>query len=251
MATTLNAQIQALAQQLGTDIKTIIANVGDLSQLTTTQKASLVLAINELKAAVGSVDLTALIDDTTPANNKTYSSSKIASEISAKCQEVKDALLGGAGDAYDTLQELATLISTNKDAIDALTELAGSHVRYDQEQKLSPEQKTQARTNIGAADDADYQLTKTAVGTLANLQTTEKTNLVGAVNEVFGVANTAKTTADTAKTTADTAKTTADSANTKAGQVESALNTFKGQVGATDTDFVAIYTAARDGDSEG
>lgn len=234
---TLNGQIQALATQLGTDIKTILANQGDLSALTTTQKASLVVAINELKSAIGSVDLSALIDDTTPSADKTYSSSKIASEIAAKCQEVKNALLGGAGDAYDTLKELADLIEQNKGLIESLQELAGAHVRYDAAQELSPEQKTQARTNIGAADDTDYQATKTAVGTVANLKTTEKTNLVGAVNEVLGVANTAKSTAD--------------SANTKAGQVESDLNTFKGQVGATDTDFVAIYTAARDGTSEG
>lgn len=240
---TLNGQIQALATQLGTDIKQIITNQGDLSALTTTQKASLVLAINELKAELGTIDAD-LIDDSTPSSTKTYSSSKIVSEIQTKCQEVKDALLGGAGEAFDTLKELADLIEQNQDLIESLQTLAGSHVRYDAAQELSPQQKTQARTNIGAADDADYQLTKTAVGTLANLQTTEKTNLVGAVNEVLGVA-------DTAKTTADTAKTTADSANTKAGQVESDLNTFKGQVGATDTDFVAIYTAARDGTSEG
>lgn len=50
MATTLNNQISALATQVGTDIKQIIANVGDLSKLTTTQKASLVVALNELKA---------------------------------------------------------------------------------------------------------------------------------------------------------------------------------------------------------
>lgn len=248
---TLDGQIQALATQLGTDIKQIITNQGDLSALTTTQKASLVVAINELKAAIGSVDLTALIDDTTPAADKTYSSNKIASEIAAKCQEVKNAILGGAGDAYDTLKELADLIEQNKDLIESLQTLAGSHVRYDAAQELSPAQKTQARTNIGAADDTDYQATKTAVGTVANLQTTEKTNLVGAVNEVLGVANTAKTTADTAKSTADTAKSTADSANTKAGQVESDLSTFKTNVGATDTDFVAIYVAARDGTSEG
>ena len=247
---TLNGQIQALATQLGTDIKQIITNQGDLSALTTTQKASLVLAINELKAELGTIDSN-LIDDSAPSSTKTYSSSKIVSEIQTKCQEVKDALLGGAGEASDTLKELADLIEQNQDLIESLQTLAGSHVRYDAAQELSPAQKTQARTNIGAADDTDYQATKTAVGTVANLQTTEKTNLVGAVNEVLGVANTAKTTADTAKSTADTAKSTADSANTKAGQVESALNTFKGQVGATDTDFVAIYTAARDGDSEG
>lgn len=233
---TLDGQIQALATQLGTDIKQIITNQGNLSALTTTQKASLVLAINELKAELGTIDAD-LIDDSAPSSTKTYSSSKIVSEIQTKCQEVKDALLGGAGEAFDTLKELADLIEQNKDLIESLQTLAGSHVRYDAAQELSPQQKTQARTNIGAADDTDYQTTKTAVGTVTNLQTTEKTNLVGAVNEVLGVANTAKTTAE--------------GAQTKASQVESNLSTFKTNVGATDTDFVAIYVAARDGTSEG
>lgn len=233
---TLDGQIQALATQLGTDIKQIITSQGNLSALTTTQKASLVLAINELKAELGTIDAD-LIDDSAPSSTKTYSSSKIVSEIQTKCQEVKDALLGGAGEAFDTLKELADLIEQNKDLIESLQTLAGSHVRYDAAQELSPQQKTQARTNIGAADDTDYQATKTAVGTVANLQTTEKTNLVGAVNEVLGVANTAKTTAE--------------GAQTKASQVESNLSTFKTSVGATDTDFVAIYVAARDGTSEG
>lgn len=233
---TLDGQIQALATQLGTDIKQIITNQGNLSALTTTQKASLVLAINELKAELGTIDAD-LIDDSAPSSTKTYSSSKIVSEIQTKCQEVKDALLGGAGEAFDTLKELADLIEQNQDLIESLQTLAGSHVRYDAAQELSPQQKTQARTNIGAADDTDYQATKTAVGTVANLQTTEKTNLVGAVNEVLGVANTAKTTAE--------------GAQTKASQVESNLSTFKTNVGATDTDFVAIYVAARDGTSEG
>lgn len=232
---TLDGQIQALATQLGTDIKQIITNQGNLSALTTTQKASLVLAINEIKAELGTIDAN-LIDDSAPSSTKTYSSSKIVSEIQTKCQEVKDALLGGAGEAFDTLKELADLIEQNQDLIESLQTLAGSHVRYDAAQELSPQQKTQARTNIGAADDTDYQTTKTAVGTVANLQTTEKTNLVGAVNEVLGVANTAKTTAE--------------GAQTKASQVESNLSTFKTNVGATDTDFVAIYVAARDGTSE-
>lgn len=233
---TLDGQIQALATQLGTDIKQIITNQGDLSTLTTTQKASLVLAINELKAELGTIDAN-LIDDSAPSSTKTYSSNKIVSEIQTKCQEVKDALLGGAGEAFDTLKELADLIEQNQDLIESLQTLAGSHVRYDAAQELTPQQKTQARSNIGAADDTDYQATKTAVGTVANLQTTEKTNLVGAVNEVLGVANTAKTTAE--------------GAQTKASQVESNLSTFKTNVGATDTDFVAIYVAARDGTSEG
>ena len=249
-ATTLNQQIQNLATQIGSDVKTIIANQGNLSALTTGQKANLVAAINELRADLNSIDTGSVINDETPSDSTTYSSNKIISEITAKCQEVKSALLGGAGDAYDTLKELADLISENKELIDSLQELAGAHVRYDAAQELSSGQKTQARSNIGAADDADYQATKVAVGTVANLQTAEKTNLVGAVNEVLGIANTAKSTADTAKSTADTAKTTAEGAQQAAQPAQNEVDALETAIGPTDTDFVAIYVASRDGTSE-
>lgn len=250
-ATTLNQQIQALATQVGSDVKTLIAKQGDLSTLTTSQKASLVLAINELNSAISQIDPSKVIEDGQTAADKTWSSNKILSEITTKCNEVKTALLGGAGDAYDTLKELADLITDNKELIDSLQELAGAHVRYDAAQELSPGQKTQARSNIGAADDAEYQATKTAVGKVANLKTTEKTNLVGAVNEVFGIAKTAKSTADTAKSTADTAKTTAEGAQHAAQTAQKEVDALETAIGPTDTDFVAIYVSSRDGTSEG
>lgn len=239
--TTLNQQIQNLATQIGSDVKTLIANQGNLTALTTSQKASLVLAINELNSAISQIDISKVIEDAQTSADKTWSSNKIVSEITTKCNEVKTALLGGAGDAYDTLQELATLIEDNKELIDSLQELAGAHVRYDAAQQLSPEQKTQARSNIGAADDADYQTTKsqvntnkTAIGTLTSLSTKEKTNLVGAINEINSLATTAKNTADSAQSTATNA--------------QSEVNALETAIGATDTDFVAVYTAARDGE---
>ena len=247
-ATTLNQQIQNLATQIGSDVKTIIANQGNLSALTTGQKANLVAAINELRADLNSIDTGSVINDETPSDSTTYSSNKIISEITAKCQEVKSALLGGAGDAYDTLKELADLITENKELIDSLQELAGAHVRYDAAQELSPGQKTQARSNIGAADDADYQTTKgqvntnkTAIGTLTSLATTEKTNLVGAINEV-------KTQADKGVSDAASAKTTATAAQSAATQAQTEVDALEAAIGATDTDFVAVYTAARDGE---
>lgn len=247
-ATTLNQQIQALATQVGSDVKTLIAKQGDLSTLTTSQKASLVLAINELNSAISQIDTSKVIEDGQTAADKTWSSNKILSEITTKCNDVKTALLGGAGDAYDTLKELADLITDNKELIDSLQELAGAHVRYDAAQELSPGQKTQARSNIGAADDADYQTTKTqvntnktAIGTLSGLSTTAKTNLVSAINEVKTQADKGVSDAATAKSTADTAKSTADTAQADIEALETAI-------GATDTDFVAVYTAARDGE---
>lgn len=247
-ATTLNQQIQNLATQIGSDVKTIIANQGNLSALTTTQKASLVAAINELRADLNSIDTGSVINDETPSDSTTYSSNKIISEITAKCQEVKNALIGGAGDAFDTLKELADLIEANQGLIESLQQLAGSHVRYDAAQELSPAQKTQARSNIGAADDADYQTTKgqvntnkTAIGTLTSLATTEKTNLVSAINEV-------KTQADKGVSDAASAKTTATAAQSAATQAQAEVDALEAAIGATDTDFVAVYTAARDGE---
>lgn len=238
MATTLSAQISALATQIGSDIKTLIAHDGDLSALTTQQKASLVLALNELKAGLTTVEgkLGAQIDDSSSGTDKTWSASKINSAIT----EAVNALINGAPDTLDTIKEVADAITQNKDAIAAIQAIASGHVKFDGAQTLTSEQKTQARTNIDAAGTADVEAVKTTIGTMTNLSTTDKTSIVGAINEVKG-------TADTAKSTADTANSTATAAQTKANQVETALNTLTTNVGDTQADFVAVYEAARDG----
>jgi hypothetical protein len=238
MATTLSAQISALATQIGSDIKTLIAHDGDLSALTTQQKASLVLALNELKAGLTAVEgkLGAQIDDSSSGTDKTWSASKINSAITSAV----NALINGAPETLDTIKEVADAITATKDAISAIQAVAAGHVKYDGAQDLTSEQKTQARTNIGAAGTADVEAVKTTIGTMTNLSTTDKTSIVGAINEVKG-------TADTAKSTADTANATATAAQTKANQVETALNTLTTNVGDTQADFVAVYEAARDG----
>ena len=245
MATTASQQISNLASTIGTDVKQILANIGTLSDLTTQQKTSLVLAINELKAAIGSIDLTALIDDSKTATNLTWSSTKITSAITAAVTD----LINGAPETLDTLKELADAIENNQDAISALQEIASGHVKYDGAQTLTTEQKAQARTNIDAVSSA--QLTavetkadtaqstadtnKTNIGTLASLNTTAKTSLVDAVNEV--------------KTTADTAYSTANSADSKADTAQAEVTALKTAIGDTTTNYVEVYTSARDGTS--
>ena len=245
MATTASQQISNLASTIGTDVKQILANIGTLSDLTTQQKTSLVLAINELKAAIGSIDLTALIDDSKTATNLTWSSTKITSAITAAVTD----LINGAPETLDTLKELADAIENNQDAISALQEIASGHVKYDGEQTLTTEQKAQARTNIDAvssaqltavetkADNAqaDANTNKASIGTLASLNTTAKTSLVDAVNEV--------------KTTADTAYSTANSADSKADTAQAEVTALKTAIGDTTTNYVEVYTSARDGTS--
>lgn len=63
-------------------------------------------------------------------------------------------------------------------------------------------------TATGADGKADTA--NTSIGTLANLTTTAKTDLVSAINEVDSNADTAQNTATGASETANTAKTTAD-----------------------------------------
>ena len=235
MATkTSSEQVAALAQTIGTDIAQLLAAIGDLSALTTTEKASLVVALNELKASLNSIDLTKIIDDAKTATNLTWSSTQISKAIS----EAVTALVNGAPEAMDTLKELADVIASNKDAIAALQTIAAGHVKYD----------AASTAEVAAAKKAgtDAQTTandiKTAVGTLANLKTTAKANLVVAINELKGIADSAKTAAATADSKAVAAKTAADAA-------QKAVDDLAAAIGDTTTDFVAVYEAARNGTS--
>lgn len=117
------------------------------------------------------------IDDANVSTTTTYSSSKITSEITAAKQAVKDELLNGAGEAVDTLKELADLINVNKDAIEALEEIAAGHVRYDAAQELTDEQKTQARTNIAAAGSAEFAALVERMTAVEGKASTNESNL--------------------------------------------------------------------------
>lgn len=253
MATNLSAQISALAVQIGTDIKGILGNIGSLESLTTNQKASLVLALNELKASIDSVQssMGAQIDDESNDKTHTWSGSKISSAISAATA----ALVDGAPDTLDTLKELSDALTTNKDAISALQTIAAGHVKFNESQTLEPGQQEQARTNIGAAaasDVTDLQGTvsghTTQIGTIGDLTTTAKNNLVAAINEVKGAADQAQSTASSAQTAAGTAQETATAAQSAATANTSAISDLTTKVGDTKADFAAQYVAARDGE---
>lgn len=184
----LSAQINNLAVRIAKECKLIYTKLGDTTQLNTDNAESLVKAINSLKvnfdnamlainANSADIDaaetaitalqerLNSIINDTTASTNTVYSSSEVVSEITKAKQEVKDDLLGGAGTAYDTLNELAELIESNQDAITALQNLAAGHVKYDGAQELTDAQKKQARDNIGALaqDEIDFSAMETAI----------------------------------------------------------------------------------------
>lgn len=150
----LESRVSEFSARTGQEIKKVRGEIatGNTAAEALTQR----VAANEgaITALQGEVAKKVEIDDAQASATKTYSSQKVDSQITAAKKAVKDDLLGGAGEAYDTLKELADALVTNKDAITALQQIAHGHVQFDKAQALNDDQKKQARANIGALSAA-------------------------------------------------------------------------------------------------
>lgn len=126
----LQTRLSDLITAIGTDYKTIKGWVGDLTSLTTTEKGSLVGAINEVFGATGSapdasetvkglVELATLVEVGTGTDTvRAVTPAGVRQERTA----LKDEILGsGVPEALDTLKELADALSDEDDAVAALT----------------------------------------------------------------------------------------------------------------------------------
>lgn len=107
----LETNVSGLAIRVATEIKAVRTQFagnasGSLAGLATTNKASLIAALNEL---VELVSAAAGIDDDTTDPTTTWSSTKVLAEITA----ARDALVDGAPGALDTLGKLATALQDN------------------------------------------------------------------------------------------------------------------------------------------
>ena len=157
---TLVVRISDLATRMATECKSlrtlVNANGADLSALTTTQKASLVAAINELKTALDALGTPITISDSASSTTQVWSSSKVSSEITA----AKNALTSGAAAALDTLSELAAALGNDANFASTITTALGYRLRFDAVQTLTTEQKTQACANLGIGEpDTDFVTT--------------------------------------------------------------------------------------------
>lgn len=150
----LESRVSEFAARTGQEIKKVRGEIATSN--TAAEALTQRVAANEgaITALQGEVAKKVEIDDAQASGTKTYSSQKVEAKITAAKQSVKDDLLGGAGEAYDTLKELADALVTNKDAITALQQIAQGHVQFDKAQSLNDEQKKQARANIGALSAA-------------------------------------------------------------------------------------------------
>lgn len=154
----LETKLLALVNAIGPDIKDLHTKRGALGDLTTTDKTSIVLAINEIVLAVGGLQQgSATILDTAGDGDSTvtWSADKIWDSIEAAKTAVKDDLTDGAATALDTLKELATALGDDPAFATTIATALGLRVSVDAAQSFDTTQQAQGRSNIGAAAAAD------------------------------------------------------------------------------------------------
>lgn len=139
---TQQERITALAQAIASDIKTLIANQGSLTTLTTTNKTSLVAALNELKTAIANASN---INDSATNTSSTWSSDKINTTIN----NAVSALVNGAGTTLDTLKELANALGNDANFAATIATQMGKRVRVDAAQTFTVAEQAQGCANLG------------------------------------------------------------------------------------------------------
>lgn len=142
----LVTNLQSLATRIATEFKTVYAEIGTLTALTTTAKGNLVAAINEVNAKPSGSG-GAAIDDATTTTTTVWSSSKTNTAIGSAVS----GLVGSAPATLDTLNELASALGNDANFATTMTTALGNRVRFDAAQTLTAPQITQALANIGAA----------------------------------------------------------------------------------------------------
>lgn len=154
---TLEQRLAEFILALGIDIKHLKTNdtaietkIGSLANLNTTQKGSIIGAINEVLALA---DLGANVIDNTPGikADKTYSQVVINELLN----QLKQQLLGGIpAQAFDTIKEIADWIENDETAMAGFISSIAKRVAVDSAQTFTDAERLQGRANIGAQEAA-------------------------------------------------------------------------------------------------
>jgi len=160
-----SSNLSALAELLGVELDTLDRAIADLQSKGATRQTAidqLTISLNNLSNDVGNLDLGAVIDDSITDPSKAWSSEKVTVEIAA----AKDSILGGAGDAYNTLIELQNaIVAAGGDVVGILSAQA-KRVAVDIAQNFTTAEQDQGRANIGAMSLAVFEEYKLAIGDL-------------------------------------------------------------------------------------
>ena len=218
---TLEQRMRDLITALGTDFKATRAMIGTLTSLSTTEKGSIVGAINEVRAIAAAASGNtggAVIDDVTATNSTTYSSNKIVAAIQAARTVINDTTASGTSVYSST--KVNTAITA---LIDDATTVTG---------KTWSSSKTQAVVNAAVAS-----LVGGAPGTLDALN-----ELAAALGNDANFATT-MTTALGNRVRFDAAQTLTAAQKVQVKANIDALGTL--EIGNPDADFVAAYVLAK------
>ena len=120
-----NQTITEFAEFVGMKDKEIAKLIGNLQTLSTTEKTSIVGAINELKQTLNSLSSNAAgINDSATNETSTLSAKKIFELLDKAKSDVKNELLGGEVDAsIDTIKELGEMLKGIQTGEDGLNKL--------------------------------------------------------------------------------------------------------------------------------
>lgn len=120
-----NQTITEFAEFVGMKDKEIVKLIGDMQSLTTSQKETLVGAINEMNQRINSLSSSAAgINDSATNETSTLSAKKILELVSQAKTDAKSEILGGNVAAeLDTIKELAEALNGMKTGEDGLNKL--------------------------------------------------------------------------------------------------------------------------------
>jgi len=120
-----NQTITEFAEFVGMKDKEIIKLIGAMQSLTTTQKDTIVGAINEMNQRINSLSSNAAgINDSATNETETLSAKKILELLNQAKADVKNELLGGQVDAsIDTIKELGDMLKNIQTGEDGLNKL--------------------------------------------------------------------------------------------------------------------------------
>lgn len=217
---TLVTQINSLATRIGTEFKSVYSKQGALTSLNTSNKTSLVDAINEIFAGGGTGSIA--INDTTASTTSVYSSSKT------------DALVAAKPSINDSAASDTSVYSSNK-VNSAISTAVGA--------KPSINDTTPSSTTVYSSSKTDSQIAA-SVATLVNGSPAALDTLKELSDALGGDASFATTTA-----TALGNRLRVDAAQVLTGpQKTQGLTNLGAQpaadIGDTAADFVATFNAS-------
>lgn len=139
-----NQILTEFAEFVGMKDKEIIKLIGAMQSLTTTQKDTIVGAINEMNQRINSLSSNAAgINDSATNETSTLSAKKILELLNQAKADVKNELLGGQVDAsIDTIKELGDMLKNIQTGEDGLNKLVQKLTQTNQSLALLVEKFT-------------------------------------------------------------------------------------------------------------